>query len=131
MYAEFVPAKRSPKTDPLTRVRSICLALPDAWEKLSHGAPTFFNKKGVFTMFVDNHHADGHVAVWLPAAPGMQALLIEDAPEMFFRPPYVGPSGWVGVELARIGDEQLAEMIGQAWRLIDAKKGRGRGRGKI
>ncbi len=100
------------------------MAQPDAWEKLSHGSPTFFNAKGVFCMLASNHHNDGRVAVWLPAAPGVQAVMIEEAPETFFKPPYVGPSGWIGVELDRVDDQQLAELIQQAWRLIDAKPGR-------
>jgi hypothetical protein len=56
-------------------------------EKLSHGEPTFFVRKKVFAMFANNHHDDGHVAVWIPAAPGVQGALIKAAPETFFRPP--------------------------------------------
>ena len=56
----------------LRRVCRICMALPEATEKLSHGEPTFFVRKKVFTMFANNHHNDGHVAVWIPAAPGVQ-----------------------------------------------------------
>lgn len=63
------------------RVRRLCLALPETSEKLSHGEPTFFLHNKVFVMFADNHHNDGRVAVWLPAPPGMQAALIESAPE--------------------------------------------------
>src|SRR5205085_1673015 len=85
----------------LERVRRICVTMPSVSEKLSHGAPTFFvNKdKGVFTMFLDNHHADGHLAVWLPAPAGLQSALIADAPSTYFKPPYVGSSGWIGIEL--------------------------------
>ena len=83
----------------LERVRKICLALPEASEKLSHGEPTFFVKKKVFVMFSDNHHNDGHVAIMIPAPLGVQAMMIEAAPEKFYRPPYVGVKGWVGVEL--------------------------------
>ena len=107
--------------DHLRRVRRICAAMPECTEKLSHGAPTFFGPK-VFAMFVDNHHNDGHVAIWIPVKPGMQPLLIEDAPETFFRPPYVGVKGWVGVELAQIADEGLAALIRDAWTLAAPKK---------
>src|ERR1700736_1644523 len=86
----------------LRRVRRICLAMPECTEKLSHGAPTFFVRKKVFTMFVNNHHNDGHVAVWIPAAPGEQATLIQMDPKTYFKPPYVGVKGWVGIELAAI-----------------------------
>ena len=54
---------RKPFARQLQRVRKICLSLPDATEKLSHGEPTFFVKKRVFAMFSNNHHSDGHVAV--------------------------------------------------------------------
>jgi hypothetical protein len=73
----------------LRRVRRICSALPQTTERLSHGAPTFFVHKKVYAMFVNNHHNDGHVALWIPAAPGFQATLIHTWPEKFFRPPYV------------------------------------------
>ena len=108
----------------LERVRRICFAIPGTVEKLSHGAPTFFTPDRVYGMFVDNHHSDGHVAVWLPAAPGVQQELIEEDPATYFRPPYVGVSGWVGVELARVGDEQLGALIREGRRLIEAKSGK-------
>ena len=72
-------------------------------------------------MFANNHHNDGHVAVWIPAPPGLQASLIETSPETFFKPPYVGVRGWVGIELDNIGDEGLAFHIREAWRLIAPK----------
>jgi len=105
----------------LRRVRRICQSLPDTTEKISHGEPTFFVRKRVYAMFANNHHKDGHVAVWIPAAPGLQALLIRTDPRKFFRPPYVGPSGWVGIELSEVGDDELGSHILDAWRLISAK----------
>lgn len=103
------------------RVRRICLGLPGATEKLSHGEPTFFVKK-VFAMCSINHHHDGHVAVTVPAAIGVQEMLIERSPKKFYRPPYVGVSGWVGIELGRVNDKELAFHIHEAWRLIAPKK---------
>jgi hypothetical protein len=102
----------------LRRVRRICAAIPGSEEKLSHGAPTFFLRKRVFVMFANNHHNDGHVAVWIPAPPGHQAMLISTSPDIYFRPPYVGVSGWIGIELDRIGDQDLAVHILEASRLI-------------
>src|ERR1700704_4567946 len=92
----------------LRRVRRICLTLPETTEKLSHGEPTFFVRKKVYAMFANNHHHDGHVAVWLPGQPGPQTILVNQSPKTFFRPPYVGVRGWIGIELASIGDEDLA-----------------------
>jgi hypothetical protein len=116
--------KPKPFARQLQRLRKICLALPDVTEKLSHGEPTFFVKKGVFAMFSNNHHGDGHVAVMLPAAPGHQELLIEENPEAYYRPPYVGGAGWIGVELDQVTSEELAAHIRQAWQLIVNKKKR-------
>ena len=108
----------------LERVRRICATMPSVSEKLSHGAPTFFveKDKGVFTMFADNHHQDGHLAVWLPAPPGLQSALIEDAPKTYFKPPYVGTSGWIGIELGQISDEVLEIHVRKAWELAAPKK---------
>ena len=106
----------------LQRVRRICMALPETVEKLSHGEPTFFVRKKVFAMCSNNHHNDGHIAVVLPAAIGVQAALIEGSPDKFYRPPYVGVRGWIGVELERVNDEELALHVREAWRLIAPEK---------
>jgi hypothetical protein len=91
--------KKEPKRDTseehLGRVRRICAALPETTEKLSHGEPTFFVRKRVYAMFANNHHNDGHIAVWIPAGPGLQTMLTQTAPKAFFRPPYVGGAGWL------------------------------------
>lgn len=106
----------------MERVRRICLSLPETWEKLSHGEPTFFVRKKVFAMCSNNHHNDGHIAVTIPTAIGIQAMLIERSPEKFYRPPYVGVHGWVGIELDRVSDEELALHLREAWRLIAPEK---------
>jgi hypothetical protein len=67
----------------IERVRRICLALPGTWEKISHGEPTWFAGKKVFAMFSNNHHHDGHVAVTVPAAIGIQEMLIRSRPRNF------------------------------------------------
>src|ERR1700686_2185762 len=86
----------------LERVRRICLALPDATERLSHGSPCFFvRERPSFVMFLDDHHGDGRLALWWAAPPGAQQAMIGSDPERYFRPPYVGPRGWVGVRLDR------------------------------
>ena len=108
--------------DQLERVRRICFTLPETTEKLSHGEPTFFVKNKVFVMFADNHHHDGHIAVWLPVPSGFQATLIETVPETFFNPPYVGVRGWVGIELDHITDKDLTYHIEVAWELIAPKR---------
>jgi len=106
----------------LPRVRRMCVAMPGATEKLSHGEPTFFVKKKVFAMFSNNHHNDGHIALWLPVAPGVQGMLIKTAPKIYYKPPYVGVRGWIGVELEHISDEELAAHVRDAWTMIAPKK---------
>ena len=85
----------------LARVRKICLALPEAYEQIAWGAPTFRVAKKQFAMWVDNHHGDGRRGVWCKAADGLQQSLIESDPEHYFLPPYVAHLGWVGVRLDR------------------------------
>ena len=106
----------------IERVRRICSALPETSEKVSHGEPTWFVSKKVFAMFSNHHHHDGHVAVIVPAAIGIQEALIKAAPETFYKPPYLGVRGWVGIEMNRVSDEELTLHIKEAWKLIASPK---------
>jgi hypothetical protein len=84
----------------LARVRAICLALPEVNERISHGTPAWFVRdRREFLHFWDDHHGDGRIAIWCAAPLGMQEALVEADPERFFRPPYVGHRGWLGVRL--------------------------------
>jgi predicted DNA-binding protein (MmcQ/YjbR family) len=109
--------------DPVDQLRVICLALPEAWEKLSHGEPSWFAGKSQFAM-LDNHHHNGpHLGVWLKAGPGVQELLVEARPDRFYRPPYVGVRGWIGVILE--GDiewDEIAELVEDSYRLVAPKR---------
>ena len=110
---------------PLTRLRKLCLALPEAHEVEAWGEPTFRVRNKLFVMYASagNHHGAGRGAVWLKAAPGNQSLMIEAAPKRFFVPPYVGPSGWVGVWLdARPNWGELGDLIGDSYRLVAPKR---------
>ena len=115
-------AKMEKGEQQIERVRRICLALPETWEKISHGEPTWFVNKKVFAMFSNNHHHDGHIAVTVPAAIGIQEMLVKKAPKKFYRPPYVGVRGWVGIELDQVSDKELAVHLREAWLLIAPKK---------
>ena len=110
--------------DALARVRELCLALPEATERLSHGSPTFFVRdKKTFVMYLDDHHGDGRLALWCAAPPGAQEELIETDPERFFRPPYVGHRGWIGVRLDRDLDwDEVAGIVEEAFRQVAPKK---------
>lgn len=106
----------------IERVRRICLSLPDTNEKLSHGEPTFFVHNKMFVMFANNHHNDGRIAIWLPVPDGFQSSLIGSSPETYFKPPYVGVKGWVGIELGNIGDTDLIFHVQTAWELVAPKR---------
>jgi len=73
-------------------------------------------------MFANNHHNDGHIAVWLPVPSGAQSALIETDPNTYFKPPYVGTRGWVGIELDRVNDKDLTFHIETAWELVAPKR---------
>jgi hypothetical protein len=107
----------------LKRVRKICLALPEVSERLSHGAPSFFIRgKKTLCMFVDDHHGDGILGLWCPAFPGVQEELVASEPDRFYRPPYVGPSGWIGVRLDRDVDwDEIAEIVQDSYRKVAPK----------
>jgi len=109
--------------DPLTKVREICLALPETNERLSHGTPCFFIRdKKSFVYFHDNHHGNGRVDIWCPAPAGVQEQMVEAEPERFFRPPYVGGRGWLGVNLDVDPDwEELAGIVEEAFRHVAPK----------
>lgn len=106
----------------LVRVRGVCRSLESVTEKLSHGEPTFFVGGKVFVMFANNHHGDGHIAVWVPVPRGVRDGLVERSPGTFFIPPYVGVRGWVGIELAQISDDDLRFYVETAWELIAPRR---------
>jgi hypothetical protein len=108
--------------DPLQKVRELCLALPEVSERLSHGEPTWFVQgKKTFVMYSTHHHS-GHLGFWCAAPPGAQAALIASDPGRFFRPPYVGHRGWLGVCLeGKIDWDEIADLIEDAYRVIAPK----------
>lgn len=109
----------------LTRLRRACLALPEAHEVEAWGEPTFRVRNKLFAMYAGaaTHHGNGRAAVWCKAAPGNQQLMVAAAPERFFVPPYVGPSGWVGVWLdARTDWTELAGFLADGWRLVAPRR---------
>lgn len=107
----------------LDEVRRICAALPEVTERASHGAPSFFVRdKKTIAMFHDDHHGDGMLAIWCAAPPGVQVELVETEPDRFFRPPYVGHRGWLGVRLDRSPDwEEVAAILADAYRVVAPK----------
>jgi hypothetical protein len=102
----------------IARLRAICLALPGATEKLAWGEPTWRAGK-IFAQMDTHHHGADHVAVWLPARPGVQEALVDEDPDRFFRPPYVGVKGWIGVRIDRKPDWRIiAGLVTEAYREV-------------
>jgi hypothetical protein len=101
------------------RLRAICLALPETSEKVAWGEPTWRVKGKLFAQLDNHHHGADHLAVWLPAPLGEQESLLFLDPRRFFRPPYVGPRGWVGVRIDRGPDWKLVtSLVKQAYREV-------------
>lgn len=106
----------------LDRLRALCLALPETTERLSHGEPTWFVRdKKTFVTFADHHH-DDRLAFWCAAPPGAQEELVSEDPQHFFRPPYVGHRGWLGVYLdVEVDWAEVAEIVADAYRQVAPK----------
>jgi hypothetical protein len=110
----------------LGRVRALALALPQAAEKLSHGMNGFLVEGGkFFAYFIHNHHGDGITALLVKAS-GVeeQAQLIENDPELYYRPAYLGPSGWVGIRLdgGEIDWDHIEGWLARSWRASAPKR---------
>ena len=110
------------------RLRKICLVFPEANERVSHGEPTWFAGKGkVFAMLDNHHHSSPHLSVWLPMPRGVQDALIKSDAARFFKPPYVGPNGWVGVVLDTRPDwKRVAQLVRDSFVFVATAKLRAR-----
>jgi len=116
------PSTRRTARDPIERLRRICLSLPDATEKIAWGEPTWRVKGKLFAQLDNHHHGADRLAVWLPAPLGEQESLIFLNAKRFFRPPYVGARGWVGVRIdGRPNWTQVATLVKQAYREISRR----------
>jgi hypothetical protein len=116
---------RGMNADLAARLRDICLALPEVTERPSHGAPTWFagGKKSFATLWADGHHDNRFPHLWCAGLPGAQEALVGSSPGRFFRPPYVGHRGWIGVRLDGTLDGtldwgELAELCADGYRAV-------------
>jgi hypothetical protein len=109
--------------DPLEALRALCMALPEVTERLSHSEPAWFVRyKKTFAMYADHHH-DDRLAFWCAAPEGAQEILVAADPERFFRPPYVGVRGWLGVYLDVPQDwDELAVLVRDAYTTVAPRK---------
>jgi phosphoribosylglycinamide formyltransferase-1/phosphoribosylamine--glycine ligase/phosphoribosylglycinamide formyltransferase/phosphoribosylformylglycinamidine cyclo-ligase len=109
----------------LSQVERICLALPETSSKVSHGAPSFMVAGKMFAYFSDDHHSDGRTAVLVKTS-GLeeQEMLIEAEPDLYYRPPYIGHKGWIGLRLDR-GDpdwDHVSDRIAYSWELTAPRR---------
>ena len=107
------------ETAALERLRAICLALPEVVERESHGEPTWFIRgKRTLATFCDHHHGQ-RLGVWVPAPEGVQELRMEQDPDTYYRPPYVGVHGWLGINLDDAPDwDDMEDIIRDAYRKV-------------
>ncbi len=109
--------------NPVARVHKIIDAWPETKETISHGAPTFWGGKRTFASLWDNHHGDGIQALWIKSTKDAQDDLVAADPETFFVPPYMGPSGWIGVRIDRGPDwDMIASLLEEAYRMVAPKR---------
>ncbi len=106
------------------QLRAVCMALPEVTERLSHGEPTWFVRdKKSFVMSSDHHH-DDRLGFWCAAPPGVQAEMVEREPDRFFRPPYVGTRGWLGVylDVPDVDWHEVSAIVTEAYRTVAPAK---------
>jgi hypothetical protein len=101
------------------KVRAICLRLPEVTERLSHGSPAFFMGRQFVMLWPEGHHEHDFPHLWCAAPVGMQEVLVAASRHRFFRPPYVGSRGWVGVRLdGEVDWDEVSELCVEAYRVI-------------
>ena len=105
----------------LPHLRAICLALPEAEERETWTVPTWRLRGRIFCMW--NPMDDGAAALWCKARRGVQEMLADAAPDRFFRPPYVGHKGWIGLRLSgRVDWKEVAALVRRSWRMTAGKR---------
>ena len=114
------------RDDPhLARVREIALALPEADEKISHGRPTFYTQK-VFCYYggsvrIDQEWIAHDAAIMVRPDPDDDPALRQD--QRFWVPAYLGPSGWLGIDLDDDTDwREIGELIDASYRVTAPRR---------
>jgi hypothetical protein len=118
-----VDARTPSGDDPVARLQRLCLALPEVSERLSHGEPAWFVRGTRAFVHLADHHHDDRLAFWCAAPPGAQEALVATYPERYFRPPYVGHRGWLGVYLdVPVDWDEVASLVEDAYRSVAPTK---------
>lgn len=97
-------------------VHDLCSSLPDVECNRNHGFPDYRILGKVFAQYAVNHHGDGRVALWLNAAEGSQENFTVMDSEAYFVPPYLGPRGWLGMNLDKGLDwDEIQIQVAEAY----------------
>jgi len=101
-------------------IRRLCLAFDETEARVSHGMLDFrIRGAKAFATYAVNHHGDGRIALWLNVPDGVQDAYVRAEPRHFFVPPYVGPSGWLGVRLDQgISWKQVIDLVRTAYECV-------------
>ncbi|RKT80149.1 YjbR protein [Terracoccus luteus] len=124
------PRRFDPDDPYLERLRRLCLALPEAAEKVAHGRPTFHTVK-VFAYYggsvKGDHGSDRYgCSVLFVPDPDERPALLDD--ERVFEPAYLGPSGWLGLDFRPAGSveavdwAEVGELLDASYRLTAPKR---------
>ncbi|TKD51181.1 MmcQ/YjbR family DNA-binding protein [Sphingomonas baiyangensis] len=109
----------------LARVRAAALALPETGEKVSHGIPAFHVAGKMFAYFRHDHHGDGQTVLCVKTGGrDEQDLLIEQAPELYSWPAYIGPSGWIAMAIGADDTDwtHVENRIARSWELAAPRR---------
>lgn len=109
--------------DPVARLRDICLGLPEVFEKLNHGMPSWMVRRKTVVQFYDGpQRGEDLIGMWAPAPAGVLEALIIEEPERFYKPPY-GGIGWIGIRLDRDPDwDEVTSIVDEAYRQVAPKR---------
>jgi predicted DNA-binding protein (MmcQ/YjbR family) len=113
------------KAKPADRLREICLGLPEATEVEAWGTATFRVRNKIFAMYTaaSTHNGKGRESVWIAADSTTQDLVLRAKPDLYFSPPYVGPSGWIGAWIdRRPAWSEIVDFLRDAYRKKATKK---------
>jgi predicted DNA-binding protein (MmcQ/YjbR family) len=106
---------------PLEKLRAICLAFPEAEERVTWGDHPTFRVRG--KIFAIAGTTEGRPRFTCKAPEGSQMVLVGADPERFYVPAYVGSKGWVGMWLDRKPDwDEVANIVRRSYKLIAPKK---------
>jgi hypothetical protein len=108
-----------------TRCNELVALFPQTVVEDAYGHTSYLLGNKRYAWLLVDHHGDGRLALWVKAPKGEQAALVGADAKRYFVPPYLGPSGWVGVPLDDASDpdwEEVAALLEQAWRMNAGKR---------